>query len=191
MRQPTRRGTRPDSTASLQQRLAVDTFDRAPAKADGPADGIDRQKLVAEFEHALGEERNLSAEERDSILEQYRSALQIAPVDLAPPDIEDLRASFLEMTDSLAQEQVIQPSERDGLVRQFNAAIETLGSAEVQRSAEYARRAERDGVDAAGTWLAAQGAPVESAAMPAAPQMPFAGAAGQAPGTGLRARRRR
>lgn len=190
MRQPPRRGTRPDNAPTLQHRVVADSFVPGNVAPPEPRDGIDRQRLVAEFEHALAEERDLSAEERDSILEQYRSALQIAPVELAPPNIDDLRASFLEMTATLAQEQVIQSSERDGLVRQFNDAIETLDSAEVQRTGEYARRVDRDGVQAAGAWLAAQGQTEVPVALPSAP-LPFSAAMSQAPGTGLRARRRR
>jgi len=153
MHRPPRRVPRAANPVSVQSRVAAGETQAGVAPA---ADGLDRQRLVDEFEAALREERDLGAEERDAIVRQYRNALQIAPVELAPPDLDALRASFLQMTEAMSQEQVIKSSEREGLVQQFYSAIEPLDSAELRRSTEFARRLQEDGVEAANAWRSAQ-----------------------------------
>jgi hypothetical protein len=173
MHRPPRRAPRAANPASIRDRAAASAPASAPAgSAAAKADGVDRQRMIDEFEAALLEERDLGADEREAILRQYREALDIAPVELAPPNLDALRASFLQMTEAMAQDNVIESSEREGLVHKFYAAIEPLDSAEVRRSMEYARRVQAGGVEEAGAWLAAQSDTGSPAPAPAAEYAP-------------------
>lgn len=168
MHRPPRHGSRTIDPTRLQ-RTAVSAT--AAAQFAEASDDSHHQRLIDEFDAALRDEPELSAEERESVLRQFREALQNAPVQLGAPDLEALQANFAGTVGAMAQEQMIHASDREGLIRNFQEALQPLADEQVRRSSELAARIERDGAEKAGEWLATQGgATQESMASPILPQ---------------------
>ena len=182
MQRPPRR--QPRSAATFQPKPLPGATMLADAPRPAASGSHDRQLLIDDFESALREESALNAEDRDSIIRQFRDALDNAPTQLGPPDVEELQRSFAQAVRTMAEEQMIDPAEQDTLLRQLQETVGVLEGDAVRRATEHARRVAQDGPEKAAEWLAAQQAPAASptpsSSLPAAPL-----------GLGAAARRRR
>lgn len=118
----------------------------------------ERDRLLAQLDASLGRNGQLDAGERETIVRNFKHALDEAPAAAgddrgqAGPDPRQWAATL----DMLHQNQVIDDSDREALMQQFDRSMQVLQSPAVQTATEFARRCESDGETQAREWLTGQ-----------------------------------
>lgn len=117
----------------------------------------DRQQLLADIEASLLQQSGIDAMDRDAMLKHFEDALN-NPAGTPGEDgrVGPNRTSWLETMELLRNNQIIDATEQEDLIRQFDQATNTLQSGALQRTAEFARRSQEQGLEQARDWLAGQ-----------------------------------
>lgn len=132
----------------------------APAADAAPAEDAKRQ-VFAEFQAALRERNDLDADEVELLIEQFKAAVNAAPLD---PEVSTASAIDASLLDSIAKSLGVADDERHFLVRKFADVQGEADVADVHVALEYIERLNTQGPEAAMAWLATQRADAAAAA---------------------------
>lgn len=177
-RRPARK--RPQGAFPSVPNVPAENAEKPEQMAPPDNDGVDRDRILQEFEAALQANAELDAGERDEVLRKYREAMDVTPVELGPPDLEKLQADFRETIQRLVEMGVVDQSETGTLLQEFGDSLQPLRDPAFVKSQEYLRRLREDGEESAAEWLketqpaegGMQGAVLSPVALPATPAAP-------------------
>lgn len=113
-----------------------------------------RHAVLGELEAALRAQPGLDAEGLDFALQHFKEAVFSAPLE---PHVDAHNATaWADMLNSLVDSGLLQEADRNDLARDYESATQSLGSPEVARAIEFAKRLEADGEVEALAWLQSQ-----------------------------------
>ena len=126
-----------------------------------------RKQLFGDFEEMLGNQGNIDAADRDSLLRHFRDALDEQSAASEPVDVERMQADVAQTLDLMQQHGLIDSQDSADMGEAFARALQPLQNETLQRATEFARRCREDGQESASQWLAAQstGAPAAAPAV--------------------------
>lgn len=126
-----------------------------------------RKQLFGDFEEMLGNQGNIDAADRDSLLRHFHDALDEQSAASEPVDVERMQADVAQTLDLMQQHGLIDSQDSTDMGEAFARALQPLQNETLQRATEFARRCREDGQESASQWLAAQstGAPAAAPAV--------------------------